>query len=53
MDVAEAHTEKYLRHLGFTNIVHEPDGNVSPDFVLNGRIDGARHIVVRMPEQGG
>jgi hypothetical protein len=38
MDVAEAHTEKYLRHLGFTNIVHEPDGNVSPDFVLNGRI---------------
>ena len=38
MDAAEAHTEKYLRHLGFTDIVHEPDGNVPPDFVLNGRI---------------
>ena len=38
MDAAEAHVEKYLRHLGFTDIVHEPDGNIPPDFVLNGRI---------------
>ena len=38
MDAAEAHVEKYLRHLGFSDIVYEPDGNVPPDFVVNGRI---------------
>jgi hypothetical protein len=38
LDAAEAHVEKYLRHLGFTDIVHEPDGNIPPDYVLNGRI---------------
>lgn len=38
MDQGEALAERYLRHRGFTEIVHEPDGNVPPDFLVNGRI---------------
>jgi hypothetical protein len=36
------HSEKlvfeYLTAQGFSNITYEPDGNVSPDFVIDGRI---------------
>jgi hypothetical protein len=28
----------YLRHLGYVDVVHEPDGNVTPDFLVDGRI---------------
>lgn len=39
MDVAEAHIEKYLRHRGFTNVVHHPDGqNSPPDFLVDSLI---------------
>jgi hypothetical protein len=38
MDEAEKHVEQYLRRLGFKDIVHEPDGNVPPDFLVNGDI---------------
>src|SRR5437868_2382487 len=29
---------KYLRHLGFTDIQHEPDGNVPPDLLADRRV---------------
>ena len=29
---------EYLAHQGFTSIVYEPDGNVPPDFLVEGRI---------------
>src|SRR5882762_8813042 len=38
MDEGEQIASKYLRHLGFENIIHEPDGNVTPDFLVNNRI---------------
>jgi len=38
MDASEAIVEEYLRAQGFTDVVHEPDGNVPPDFLLNGHI---------------
>jgi hypothetical protein len=38
MDPTEVQARKYLQHIGFTDIVYEPDGNVPPDFLLNGRI---------------
>lgn len=38
MDASEAIAEKLLIHMGFTSIVYEPDGNVPPDFVADGRV---------------
>lgn len=38
MDAAEALTEKFLQHRNFTSIVYEPDGNVPPDFLVEGNI---------------
>lgn len=38
MDAAERVAEVYLGTLGAGDVVHEPDGNVPPDFVLGGRI---------------
>ncbi|HPB04008.1 MAG TPA: hypothetical protein PLH00_04100 [Bacteroidaceae bacterium] len=29
---------QYLESLGFENIVHEPDGNIPPDFLINNKI---------------
>jgi len=29
---------EYLNHCGFTDVVYEPDGNVPPDFLVNGKI---------------
>lgn len=34
----EALAKLYLHSLGISKIVHEPDGNVTPDFVVDGRI---------------
>ncbi|WP_060512998.1 hypothetical protein [Pseudomonas sp. NBRC 111124] len=38
MDQAEALSKEYLRRQGFTTIEFEPDGNVPPDFVCDGRV---------------
>jgi len=38
MKQEEKWVEEYLRHQGFKDIVFEPDGNVPPDFLVNGTI---------------
>lgn len=38
MDATEKHVSDHLLHRGFTNIVYEPDGNIPPDFLLDGTI---------------
>lgn len=38
MDSSEVTIQKLLAHMGFTDIVYEPDGNIPPDFVVNGEI---------------
>ncbi|MFT8698251.1 hypothetical protein [Acetobacter orientalis] len=38
MDSSEALVETYLKGLGYTDVRYEPDGNVPPDFLVNGRI---------------
>lgn len=30
--------QTYLKHLGYQDIVYEPNGNIPPDFLLNGKI---------------
>lgn len=38
MDDSEKAVENYLAYLGLERIVYEPDGNVPPDFLVNGRV---------------
>lgn len=38
MDQSEQIAELFLKHLGFTDVIYEPDGNVPPDFLVAGRI---------------
>lgn len=38
MNESEAQAYRYLSSLGFAQIVYEPLGNVSPDFLLDGRV---------------
>ena len=38
MDSSEKLAREYLSSLGYTDIVYEPDGNIPPDFLVNGRI---------------
>ncbi len=38
MDASEKLVAKFLAHRGFTDVVYEPDGNVPPDFLVDGRI---------------
>ena len=38
MDVTERQVFEYLSSKGFKNIAYEPDGNVPPDFLVDGRI---------------
>ena len=38
MNSSERLAETYLRSLGYADIVHEPDGNKPPDFLVDGRI---------------
>lgn len=38
MDSSEKIVFDYLSHQGFKDVVYEPDGNVPPDFLLDGRI---------------
>lgn len=36
MNCDEKIAERYLRSLGYTDVAYEPDGNIPPDFLLNG-----------------
>jgi len=38
MDSSEKAAKEYLEHLGLGAVTFEPDGNVCPDFLLDGRI---------------
>lgn len=38
MDSSEQVVSEYLSHRGFRDVVYEPDGNVPPDFLIDGRI---------------
>ncbi|MDQ0465578.1 hypothetical protein QO010_003367 [Caulobacter ginsengisoli] len=38
MDSSEQLVEAYLKHLDIGEVVYEPDGNVPPDFLVDGRI---------------
>jgi hypothetical protein len=38
VDPTEKLVESYLRHVGYTAIQYEPDGNIPPDFLVDGRI---------------
>jgi len=38
MDASEKLVFKYLKYQGYTDIIYEPDGNIPPDFLVNGRI---------------
>lgn len=38
MDTSEKLVEQYLRNVGFTDVRYEPDGNVPPDFLADGRV---------------
>ena len=38
MNREEEITEAYLKSLGFKDVVFEPDGNITPDFSIDGRI---------------
>ena len=38
MDHSEKVVFQYLKSRGFINIVYEPDGNIPPDFTIDGRI---------------
>src|ERR1700733_14207456 len=38
MDGSEQLVENYLKHIGFKDVLYEPDGNVPPDFLADGRV---------------
>ena len=38
MDTSEKIAYDFLLHQGFKSIVYEPDGNVPPDFLADGRV---------------
>jgi len=38
MDATEKLVADFLAHRGYTDVVYEPDGNVPPDFLVEGRI---------------
>jgi hypothetical protein len=38
MDATERRVYEYLLHCGFGGVVYEPDGNIPPDFSIEGRI---------------
>jgi hypothetical protein len=38
MDRSEQIAFEYLKHQGFCDVVYEPDGNIPPDFLIDGRI---------------
>ncbi len=38
MDSCEKLVDAHFRHRGFIDVVYEPDGNIPPDFLVNGNI---------------
>src|SRR5215475_13436533 len=45
MDSSEKAVFTYLSYQGFEDVAYEPDGNVPPDFLINGRIAAeVRHL---------
>ncbi len=38
MDTSESLVRDFLLYRGYADIVYEPDGNVPPDFLIDGRI---------------
>ena len=38
MDATEKLVAKHLKHRGYANVVYEPDGNIPPDFLVDGTI---------------
>ncbi len=38
MDATEKHVSDYLTHRGYIDVVYEPDGNIPPDFLVDGTI---------------
>jgi hypothetical protein len=38
MDATEKHVSDHLAHRGYVDIVYEPDGNIPPDFLVDGTI---------------
>jgi len=38
VDETEAHVDRLLRHLGYSDIAYEPDGNVPPGFLIDRKI---------------
>ena len=38
MDASEKHVAEHLHNCGFTDVVYEPDGNIPPDFLVNGTV---------------
>lgn len=38
MDKSEQLVDRYLRSLGHESVIYEPDGNIPPDFLVDGRI---------------
>ena len=38
MDASEQLVDRYLRSLSFNTVIYEPDGNVPPDFLADGRV---------------
>jgi hypothetical protein len=38
MDQSESHVRDYLEHLNLGRVVYQPDGNIPPDFLVDGRI---------------
>jgi hypothetical protein len=38
LDEAEMLSERFLRSLGFKTVEYEPDGNIPPDFLCDGRV---------------
>lgn len=38
MDATEKLVDDHLKHRGYTDVVYEPDGNIPPDFLVNGTI---------------
>lgn len=38
MDSSETLVESYLKNIGFNDVRYEPDGNVPPDFLADGRV---------------
>jgi hypothetical protein len=38
MDASEKLVEDHLRHRGYVDVVYEPDGNIPPDFLVDGTV---------------